>query len=53
MRNKIIDMYQSGKGQSHFLGFGTSASHGQSLYPQIEKTCNSGEPSQEWPACQN
>ncbi len=27
--------------------------HGQSHYPQVEKTWNSDEPSQEWPAYQN
>ncbi len=38
MRNKIVDMYQSGKGYkaiSKALGL---ANHGQSHYPQMEKT---------------
>ncbi len=51
MRNKIVDMYPSGKSYkaiSKVLGH-----HGQSHYPQMEKTCNSGKPSQEWPAYQN
>ncbi len=34
-------------------GFGTPANHGQSHYPQVEKTWNSDEPSQEWPTYQN
>ncbi len=44
-------MYPSGKSYkaiSKVLGH-----HGQSHYPQMEKTCNSGKPSQEWPAYQN
>ncbi len=47
MRNKIVDMYQSGK------GYKAISNHSQSHYPQMEKTCNSGEPSQEWLAYQN
>ncbi len=44
-------MYQSGKGYkaiSKALGI-----HGQSHYLQMEKTWNSGEPSQERPGYQN
>uniref|UniRef100_A0A8C4XDI4 Ig-like domain-containing protein n=1 Tax=Erpetoichthys calabaricus TaxID=27687 RepID=A0A8C4XDI4_ERPCA len=33
--------------------FGTPANHSESHYPQMAKTWNSGEPSQEWPADQN
>ncbi len=47
MRKKVIEIYQSGK------GFGTPANHSESHYPQMAKTWNSGEPSQEWPADQN
>ncbi len=42
MRNKIVDMCQSGNSKKK-----------KSHYPQMEKTWNSGEPSQEWPAYQN
>ncbi len=35
------------------LGFETPENHGQSYYPQMVKTWNNGEPSQEWPAYQN
>ncbi len=41
MRNKIVDMYQSGKGYKAI----SKAFHGQSHYPQMEKTWNSDEPS--------
>ncbi len=54
MRNKIVDMYQSGKGYKvTSKALGLHANHGQSHYPQMEKTCNSGEPSREWLAYQN
>ncbi|KAI3360773.1 hypothetical protein L3Q82_013007 [Scortum barcoo] len=49
MREKEIEIYQSGKGYkaiSKALGL---VIH----YPQMAKTWNSGEPSQEWPADQN
>ncbi len=46
MRNKIVDMYQSGKG---YKAMSKALGH----YPQMEKTCNRGEPSQEWLAYQN
>ncbi len=44
MRNKIVDMYQSGKGYKAISkALGTPVNHGQSHYPQMEKTWNSGE----------
>lgn len=39
--------------QSHFQGTGTPANHDQSHYPHIEKTGNSGDPSQQWSASQD
>ncbi len=44
MTNKIVDMYPSGKGYKAISkALGLHRNHGQSHYPQIEKTCNSGE----------
>ncbi len=42
MKNKIVAMYQSGKGYKAI----SKALRLQSHYPQMEKTCKSGEPSQ-------
>ncbi len=54
MRNNIVDMCQSGKGYKALSkALGLQRSTGQSHYPQMEKTWNSGEPSQERPAYQN
>ncbi len=48
MRNKIVEMYQSGKGYKAISkALGLPVNHGQSHNSQIEKTWNSGEPSQE------
>ncbi len=48
MRNKIVAMYQSGKCYKAISNALDSSEHGQSHYPQMEKNCNSGEPSQGW-----
>ncbi len=49
---KKVDM--SGKGYKAISkALGPPLNHSQSYYPQIEKTWNSGEPCQEWPAYQN
>ncbi len=48
MRKKVIEIYQSGKGYKAI-----SKALGLHNYPQMAKTWNSGEPSQEWPADQN
>ncbi len=54
MRNKIVDMYQSGKGYKAISkAFVTPANNNQSHYLQMEKTWNSDEPSNEWLAYQN
>lgn len=51
MRNKLTDICQSGRSQLWDLG--TPVNHAVSQYPQMEKTYNSGELSQSWPAYQN
>ncbi len=44
MRNKIVDMYQCGKGYKAISkALGLQRTYGQSHYPQMEKTWNSGE----------
>ncbi|KAI3355086.1 hypothetical protein L3Q82_017865, partial [Scortum barcoo] len=54
MRKKVIEIYQSGKGYKAISkASGTPANHSESHYPQMAKTWNSGEPSQEWLADQN
>ncbi len=53
MRNKIVDLYQSGKGyKAMSKALGLQRTTVRAIYPQMEKTWNSGEPSQEWPAYQ-
>ncbi len=53
MRKKVIEIYQSGKGYKAISkALGLIANHSESHYPQMAKTWNSGEPSQEWPADQ-
>ncbi len=44
MKNKIVAMYQSGKGYKAISK--ACLTFLQSHYPQMEKTCKSGEPSQ-------
>ncbi len=46
-------MYQSGKGYEAISKALWLLWDGQSHYPQMEKTWNNGEPSQEWLAYQN
>ncbi len=54
VRNKRVEMYQSGKGyKAVSKALGTPASRGQSHYTQMEETWTSGEPSQEWTTDQN
>ncbi len=53
MRNKIVDMYKSGKGYKAIsMALVLQRTMVKSHYPQMEKTWNSGKPSQEWPAYQ-
>lgn len=47
MKNKVVDIYQSGK------GYKVLAKHREIYYPQMEKTWNGSEPSPEWPANKN
>lgn len=51
LQNKVTDIYQSGK-EHKFLMFGTHE-NSKSHYPQMEKTWNSSELSQECMAYQN
>ncbi len=53
MRNRIVDMYQSGKGYKAISkALGLQRTTVRAIIHKLEKTCNSGEPSQEWLAYQ-
>lgn len=53
MRNKIIEISQSGKGYKAVSRAQTPANPSESHYEEMAKTWNSGKPSHEWPADQN
>ncbi|KAI3376068.1 hypothetical protein L3Q82_016607 [Scortum barcoo] len=54
MRKKVIEMYQTRKGYKAISkALGLQRTTVRAIIPQMEKTWNSGEPSQEWPADQN
>ncbi len=54
MRNKIVDMYQSGKGYKAISkALGLQRTTVRTIILQMEKAWESGEPCQEWPAYQN
>ncbi len=54
MRKEVIEIYQSGKGYKAISkALGLQRTTVRAIIHKWQKTWNSGEPSQEWPANQN